>query len=210
MLEVIYEVKEINGKPTLLTRVERFEGTELDWNNLSEEELAEIIKSKEAVHYSELDPEVVFMTEQKIYEATYRFLPNFVFVPEDFDEELLYFKDDEEKEDDEDEYIQVYQIIHRPELKNTIVMMSIDETSFPAYRNMNGKLEIVNPHLVEVVTYDHTYLDTLKALDTLADAALNIPENRDNNVIIETINVADLENGVWRETADEQEDWKDK
>lgn len=186
MIQIIYKVKNIDGKPTLLTKMEQFEGTELDWNNLSEEELAEIIKDKEAIHYPELDPEVVFITEQKMYEATYRFLPNFVFVPEDFNEEILYLKDD----DGED--IQVYQIIHRPELKNKIVMMIIHDESFPAYRDTNGKLEVINPHLVEVITYDHTYLDTLKALDTLADAALNIPENMDNNVIIETINVSDL------------------
>ena len=212
MIQIIYEVKNINGKPMMLTRMERFEGTELDWNNLSEKDLAEIIKSKEAVHYPELDPEVVFMTEQKIYEATYRFLPNLVFVPEDFNEDILYCKDDDDEDDDDedyediDDYIQAYQIIHRPELKNTIVMMAIDDTSFPAYKDMNGKLEVINPHLVEVITYDHTYLDTLKALDALADAALNIPENRDSNVVVETINVADLENGVWRETADEKED----
>lgn len=197
MIQIIYEVKDINGKPTMLTRMERFEGTELDWNNLSEKELAEIIKSKEAVHYSELNPEVVFITEKKIYESTYRFLPNLAFVPEDFNEEILYCKDDN---------VEGYQIIHRPELKNKIVMMAVDDTSFPAYKDMNGKLEVINPHLVEVITYDHTYLDTLKALDALADAALNIPENRDSNVVVETINVADLENGVWRKTADEKED----
>lgn len=187
MIQIIYEVKNIGGEPTLLTRMESFEGTELDWNNLSEEELAEIIKSKEAVHYPELDPEVIFLAEQKIYQATYRFLANLVFVPEDFDEEVLCLKDDDDKD------VQAFQIIHRPELKNTIVLMAIDDTSFPAYRDTKGKLEIINPHLVEVITYDHTYLDTLKALDTLADAALNIPENMDSNVIIETINVADLE-----------------
>lgn len=192
ILAIQYQKNETTNIPTILSQVVRFEGEYLDWNNLSTEDLNDLIKDTEAVHYLELDPEVIELTAQEIYKATFKTIPNIIYTPEDFCEEVLYLSNMKGYEDMKN-YETVYKLIRRPELKNKLIIISADDLTFPAYRNEEGKVEVINSDLIKVITYDKIYLDTSRALDALAEAALNIPENMDNNVIIETISVSDLE-----------------
>lgn len=213
--------------PVITCMMTRLFGQKLDYENLSEVDLHNIIYNEKTnvIHFPDFNPETIEMTAQEIYSNTHKYIPNIVYAPETFDVSNLNGIN--------------YKVFHHRELKeNQLVLLVSDELAFPAYRDLNNNIQIHNPDLLILVEVAPTLsemgrldaerdadletkaiyvqsglsqtskedqeklmeswrqaTDRDQSLEMLAAEAFILPESNDD-VIVETVNVEDLENGV--------------
>ena len=150
-MEPLKVLKYVNDKnpdmPTISVMFIVVMGEKLNYRRLSTEEFNDLIKGQE-VFKSQLDVETVEVARQAFYNNTKKYLPNKYYVPVGFDwKKYLIF-------DPEVNNVTASQVIEREDLKdNTIVMIYENSMTFPAYRNQEGKLEVINPELLLVCDF---------------------------------------------------------
>lgn len=127
--------------PTINVYMDRVVGEKLDFNNLTKEEFQELINNVDcpSMTFQELNPETINLGMQAIYDKTKKIIANKFYVGKDFNIEATYGllkKENLEVRDELDD--------------KTIVMLYLDDLSFPAYKNIAGKVEIINSALLLV------------------------------------------------------------
>lgn len=151
-MEPLKVLKYVNDKnpdmPTISVMFTVVMGEKLNYRKLSTEEFYDLIKYQEAFK-SQLDVETVEVARQVFYNNTKKYLPNKYYVPVGFDwKKYLIF-------DPETNNVTASQVIEREDLKdNTIVMIYENSMTFPAYRNQEGKIEVINPELLLVCEFE--------------------------------------------------------
>jgi hypothetical protein len=131
--------KDAAGIPTLTASVVHVEGQMLDFSNLSGEDFLELMGKAPVVTYpGNLDMYALEELNVRFYNATFKYRPSIIFVPEGFDASI--------------NSAHKLTVITRKELKgNQFVLAYVDELSFPAYRDDSGKIDVINPGLIMAV-----------------------------------------------------------
>ena len=115
-------------------------GEEVDYTELDDGELNILLKAKgvKKITAKTFTQETYLKAAQAMYEITDMCTPTIMYVPEDFDSSILRGAS--------------ITVIRRKELKeNQFVLIYNGRSLFPAYRNQEGNLEVLNPQLIVVI-----------------------------------------------------------
>ena len=134
-----------NGLPTISVSLFNVDGTALDFDNLSEEDVTALAEAAKTYDYPEYTPEFLAESDVRIYNATKAQTANIIYMGENFDGA------------DKKAYLLDGKNIHKtPALKDN--QMLVISTGFlgmscPAYRNTEGEIVVHNKGLLENLVF---------------------------------------------------------